>query len=468
MTAEKIFQQFIFWGIWLIIPLVWEIIAGFLSAIIVLVKYLKKKEINIEFYPTVAVLIPAYRSENTIKKCLESVAAQDYPKDRIEIFVIGNGEKDGSFDIFNQFHLEHPEIKIWWHHSPKGKSKALNKGVYGTTASYIINIDSDGWLDKRAIRNVVARFEKDKEVIAITGVILTDPDLIEHTSNKIFKVIRRCEFFEYAESFLAGRNFQSATNTMFTMAGAFSCFRREALMKTQLFNMETVGEDTHMTYQIRKFAGGKIVLCEDAFFYIDPIESIDRLYIQRQRWQRGELEAARLFNQMNTEGLVAFFRKFSMRVLISDHTLAFPRLIWFFAIIYLVFINYPLKLLVGANLLLHIAYATNSFIYMAVSNLYLKKQESTRRYLLKHWYVCLILPIYRFIVYWIRVAGIINSLKTESRWHAPTFKEEISAVKSTIGRIMRKCFPFLFELKKVLNDGDIPYQRTGIREQRPE
>ncbi|MCX7922677.1 MAG: putative glycosyltransferase, exosortase G system-associated [Clostridia bacterium] len=452
MLHNKLFQQFLYWGAWLIIPFLWEIAIGFLSAVLAFIRYYRLKEESADYYPRVSVLIPVYNSQNTLDMCLQSIVEQDYPKDNIEVFLIDNGSKDGSYNIFIDFQEKHPDLKLWWYNSEQGKSKALNKGIFSSSGKYVINIDSDGCLDKNAIKNVVKRFESDDEIACMTGVILIDPGLIQKTKGFFLKMLRVCELFEYSESFLVGRNFQSTFNSMYTLAGAFSCFKREALMKTQMYNCETIGEDTHMTFQIRNFVGGKTVMCENAFFYVDPIENLDKLYIQRQRWQRAELEVASLFTNQHMGGILGFITKPTMRKLVSDHTLTFPRLIWFFAMIYLYFINYPLSLLIGANVLIYISYVLNSFVYLGVSAMYLKQQSDVKRYILKRWYMCFVLPLYRFVVYWVRVAGIINSLTTESRWRTQTFTEEINALKDGAAIRLKGRLPILRQIRKIFNN----------------
>ena len=451
MGNNRLVQQFIYWGAWLIIPFLWEIGSGLVSAVFVLMKYFRKDSATLQFFPRVSILIPVYNSKSTLSACLESIFHQAYPKENLEVFLIDNGSKDGSYDIFTKFQMDYPQLKIWWYTSEQGKSKALNKGIFSSTGKYIINIDSDGCLDKNAVKNVVLKFESDEKISCMTGVVLIDIDLIEKTDRYILKNLRRCELLEYTESFLVGRNFQSITGTMYTLAGAFSCFRREALMKTQMYNSETLGEDAHMTFQIKNFVGGKTILCDNAFFYVDPIESLDKLYTQRQRWQRAELEVASLFTKQHLGGIFDFVMKPSMRKLISDHTLTFPRLIWFFAMIYLYFINYPLNLLIGANVLLYGFYIFNSFLFLGVSSLYLKEQSKVRKYILKHWHYCFILPLYRFLVYWIRIAGTINSLTTESKWRTQTLTEEINAVESNIRGNIKTKFPIFRILRGWIN-----------------
>jgi poly-beta-1,6-N-acetyl-D-glucosamine synthase len=451
MIDGGIWQQLIFWGVWLVIPFIWEIFGGFAAAGIIAVKALSRQDAELTYYPEVTILIPLCNYQASLEACLRSIAGQDYPVGRMEVFLIDNGTTDGSFDVFEKFQAEHSEMRLWWYNSGQGKSKALNKGIFAGTGKYLVNIDSDGWLDKQAVRNIVTRFEADGRVSSMTGVVLTSPEKIEDTHNPLLKIMKICELLEYNESFLVGRSFQSVFNSLHTMAGAFSCFRREVLMKTQMYNPETVGEDAHMTRQVKDFTGGRVTLCENAFFFTDPVDNLDKLYVQRQRWQRGELEVAGLFARKHLGGIWSFMTKPAMRKLISDHTLAFPRLIWLFAMIYLYFINYPLSLLVGANILLYLAYVLNSFLYLGVSSLYLHRQPEMRRYILHRWYMCFLLPLYRFIIYWMRIAGIINSLAGESRWHAKNFSDEVNVVRQGVRHQINSKLRILEKLRNFMN-----------------
>ena len=453
MLDNKIFAQFVFWAVWLIIPLICELAIGFISAIICIVSFANSQsKTNLIYKTDVSILIPVYNSQDTLKKCLESILNQSYPTENIEVILIDNGSKDNSYKIFADFQNQNINIKSWWISSGQGKAKALNKGIFCSTARYVINIDSDGWLHKDAVKNVIRKFEKNSDICCMTGVVLVENDLIEQTENKILKLLRRCEYLEYIESFLVGRNFYSKFNSMYTLAGAFSCFRREVLLKTSMYNFSTVGEDTHMTFQVRNIFEKNIRLCEDAFFYVDPIEDLDKLYTLRQRWQRGQIEVASLYKNYHIGNILNFIKNPFMRIIITDHTLVFPRLIWFFGMIYLYYINYPLGLLISSNLLIYIAYVINSFLYLSVGKLYLKNQKEDKQYLSKYWYMCFFIPIYRFLLYWIRIAGIINSATKQANWKVQNITEERVMIKNIIRRILNRFYPIWNYIYEILND----------------
>ncbi len=445
---HEIVREFLFWGIWLVIPLMVDILTGLSSGYVVFRRFFKRSTVELDFYPHVTILVPIYNSEKTIRSCLKSIANQNYPIKNLQVILINNGPRDNSYDIFCEFQGENPKLRLWWVDSSRGKAKALNKGLYMSQGKYVINIDSDGILDRNAVLKVVEKFENNPDINAMTGAILIDKDLIEKTESMFLRFVQRCELFEYTEAFFIGRGFQSQRNRMFTIAGAFSCFRKDIVLKTQLFNNETLGEDTHMTSQIREFLKGRVALCDEAFFYLDPIENLDRLYTQRQRWQRGQVEVSSLFRDLakkNNRGLKNVL-KYTM---VKDHTLVFPRLIWVFAMMYLVFLDYPLELIVGANIIMYLAYVINSFIYFQVSKLYLKDQRDVVKYMKRHSYVVLLLPLYRFLGFLMRVAGIINSTKEHATWNTKTFSEEKMIVKDR----MRKRLYLYYKVKEWVNDG---------------
>jgi putative glycosyltransferase (exosortase G-associated) len=445
--SRELIRLFVFWGIWLVIPLLVDVLIGVFSGLIVVISYLRRKKTTLEYYPYITILVPIYKSNKTLEGCLQSIVEQTYPIKNIMVILINNGPEDGSHDIFSSIQERHSNLRMRWIDSSQGKSKALNKGLYMAEGKYIINVDSDGVLEKNAILRVVEKFEADQQIYAATGVVLIDDQLIEKTESFALKLMQRCELFEYIESFVVGRGFQSWGNTMFTVAGAFSCYRKDIVLRTQLYNSETLGEDIHMTSQIRNFNKGKIALCEDAFFFVDPIDSWDKLYIQRQRWQRGALEVSSLFNSPSKKQ--KSLKNILQITMLKDHTLVFPRFIWIFAMMYLVFLDYPISMIIGANLIMYFVYVLNSLLYYFVSRLYLKDVDRVSKYVTRHFYIVLILPIYRFVVFFMRLAGIINSAQKYAAWNARTLTEE----RKIVGDRLRGRLKMYFKLKDWINNG---------------
>jgi putative glycosyltransferase (exosortase G-associated) len=336
--------------------------------------------------------------------------------------------------------------------SHQGKSKALNMALLHSKGKYIVHIDSDGVLHKDAIKNLIRRFEAHDNIHCMTGAIFTNPQIIDETKGFKKRLMQKTEFFEYAQAFLAGRNYEAELNSIFTMSGAFSAFRKSTILKTQLYNTETVCEDTHVTFQVRKLLKRKIDLCENAVFYVDPIENFQTLYVQRQRWQRGELEVAHMFPEDDYSIFKGIFHNFMIRLLLYDHTFAFPRMIWYFALICLTFLGYPFRFILISNFLIYLLYTLSAFLYYLNICSYLYWDKKLRRYYARKLLIVFILPAFNFIVYWFRFAGIINSIKGSSSWRTKSFKAECETCRNIISKDFLFVKRALNRIKKVIYD----------------
>lgn len=417
---------------------------------------LKKKIKNRKYrepikYPDITIIIPVYNSEATLENCLESINKSMYPHNMMSVFVVDNGSKDRSYEIFTECQKKFSNLHMWWMNSAQGKSKALNMALFNSKGKYIIHIDSDGIIEETALARVVRKFEQHLDIHSMTGTILIDPKLVEETEGLLMKLTRRCEMFEYFNAFLAGRNYHAEFNTMYTLSGAFSAFRKSSIMKTFLYNTSTVCEDTHVTFQLRELLKQNVTICEDAIFFVDPIESFGKLYTQRQRWQRGQIEVSHMFITDKLKSK-SFFSNFMVRVLMYDHTFAFPRAIWFFALIFLLFINYPIKLIVGSTVIIYLLYSLLAAVYFMVIKGYLVDFEDIKKAYTKQWYVCFLYPLFNFAVFFIRFAGIINSIKTSMTWKTRTLTEEFNDMLAVMKKDFNKIYKLILKARKGVNN----------------
>ena len=159
MIESKVLSQMIFWGVWLVIPLLWEIIGAVAAAMVILVKFLSSRKIRQRgtkhvlplrgggmvasegaraaegataavraraaegataaegamggYCPTVSIIVPVFNSEGTLEGCLRSILEQEYPVDRLEVLLVDNGSKDGSRTAFEQFQTEFGKLRLW-------------------------------------------------------------------------------------------------------------------------------------------------------------------------------------------------------------------------------------------------------------------------------------------------------------------------------------------------------------------
>lgn len=439
-------SEIYFWCAWIIIPILFEIIPAVANSLILLFKRGGRKEQKaLTFIPAITLMIPVYNSAATLYRCLQSVCQSTYPNDKMEIILVDNGSKDNSFEVFQKAQVDFPDLPMWWISSKQGKSKALNKAIFNSEGKYIMNIDSDGVLEPNALMNAVKKFEANSKIDCMTGVILIEPELIDKTKGFFLRQFRKLEFMEYCQAFLAGRNFESQFNSIYTLSGAFSMFRKSVLLKTYLYNTNTICEDTHLTFQIKNNLHRRVYLCDDAVFMVDPIESVNKFYTQRQRWQIGELEVANMFMKKNMKHpLIGFIKNPNIRLIMMDHTFAFPRMIWYFALFALGCINYKFDSIIAAVILIYVLYVFTGFLYYLNILTFLDKFRKLQVYYAKKIGYLVLMPLFNLFAFFVRFAGIINSITRKASWKTYTITEEYHMCEE----VVKKDFSFLFRFRQ--------------------
>lgn len=90
-----------------------------------------------------SVIIPVYKAENTLCKCLDSLLNQ--PHDDVEIILVNDGSPDSSGEICKKYTALHPEI-IYLEKENGGVSTARNMALDVAKGDYITFVDSDDWV----------------------------------------------------------------------------------------------------------------------------------------------------------------------------------------------------------------------------------------------------------------------------------------------------------------------------------
>lgn len=133
-----------------------------------------------------SIIIPAYKVECYIDKCLLSVINQSETKtDLYEIIVVDDGSPDRSGEIAESLLLNKPNTKII-HQKNKGLSEARNEGLKIAKGDYIWFIDSDDWIYENSLRlifDVIS--EKKPDVIKIRAIDYYS-DLCQNSRHKSF------------------------------------------------------------------------------------------------------------------------------------------------------------------------------------------------------------------------------------------------------------------------------------------
>lgn len=98
----------------------------------------------------VSVIVPVYRTEKYIRRCLESLLAQTLSG--MEIIVVDDKGGDGAMDIVRDIKRTHPkgeEIVVVEMPRNSGVAAARNEGLKRASGKYVAFVDSDDWCETR-------------------------------------------------------------------------------------------------------------------------------------------------------------------------------------------------------------------------------------------------------------------------------------------------------------------------------
>lgn len=100
-----------------------------------------------------SIVIPVYKVERYIRKCLDSIFHQNVPSCEYEVIVVNDGTPDNSMLVVNEYEARHANL-IVLHQTNQGLSMARNNGMKLAKGEYIWFVDSDDWLVEGAIKDL--------------------------------------------------------------------------------------------------------------------------------------------------------------------------------------------------------------------------------------------------------------------------------------------------------------------------
>lgn len=112
--------------------------------------------------PLLSVVIPAYKAEKTLPRCLDSVLAQTHRD--LEAVVIDDGSPDRSGEIAADYARRDSRIRVFRQENA-GVSAARNRGLKEARGEYILLADSDDALKPELCAGLLARMEDGVDLV---------------------------------------------------------------------------------------------------------------------------------------------------------------------------------------------------------------------------------------------------------------------------------------------------------------
>lgn len=112
----------------------------------------------------VSVIVPIYKVENYIHKCIDSILRQSYKN--LEIILVNDGSPDTCPQICDDYALKDSRIKVI-HKENGGLSDARNAGLKIATGEWVSFVDSDDWVEPDFIATLLEVAQKNSADISV-------------------------------------------------------------------------------------------------------------------------------------------------------------------------------------------------------------------------------------------------------------------------------------------------------------
>ena len=119
--------------------------------------------------PKISIIIPCYKVEQYISKCLDSIQSQIFQD--WEAICIDDGSPDNTGKILDEYANKDSRIKVI-HQENGGVSNARNKGIDIAIGQYIGFVDPDDWIEYNYYQTLVNAAEKNKADVVQCGYTL--------------------------------------------------------------------------------------------------------------------------------------------------------------------------------------------------------------------------------------------------------------------------------------------------------
>ena len=213
--------------------------------------------------PKVSVIVPIYNTENELPRCIQSI--QDQTFSDIEIILVDDGSTDSCPQICDDYAKHDPRIRVL-HKENGGVSDTRNTGILAARGEYLLQVDSDDYLEKDAVEQLLRGALPGIDLIA-GGHYLVDGEQRRRCSRngledgKIYT----------AKDFII-RSIQ--TNDFWVMPWGYM-YRRKYLLENGLFYKKgIIHEDLYLGLDLQMKAAGIIYLDIPFYNYVKREGSI--------------------------------------------------------------------------------------------------------------------------------------------------------------------------------------------------
>lgn len=121
--------------------------------------------------PLVSIIVPVYRMEQYLPRCMASLLAQTYHN--LEIILVDDGSPDDSGALCDAYAQRDPRVRAV-HQGNGGPSAARNAGIDVARGSLLTFVDPDDWVHVELVAHLVSLLANTDADLAVCRFVRTD------------------------------------------------------------------------------------------------------------------------------------------------------------------------------------------------------------------------------------------------------------------------------------------------------
>lgn len=193
-----------------------------------------------------SIIVPIYKVEHYLRKCVDSLLCQDLPQDEYEIVLVDDGSPDNCGDICEEYAGRFSQVRVI-HRENGGLSAARNSGIEVAQGQFVQFVDSDDYLDPNVLKALIEKMEKEQLDMLRFNYQNVNEQYVVFEPNKVSK-----PFVDYRDEVCDGLVF-------LTERLGFGCYAWQFIVRRELlegctFKEGIYFEDTEWTPRILKKA----------------------------------------------------------------------------------------------------------------------------------------------------------------------------------------------------------------------
>lgn len=227
----------------------------------------------------VTLIIAARNEEQNLKKCLDAVLAQNYPKEKLEIIVVDDHSEDQTLEIIRSYSEKNKNIKcLLLPENTIGKKSAITNAIAISKGDLIVTTDADCEMGVEWLSTLVSFYKKSEAKMIVGPVAFQDED-------SVFKKMQSLEFMALIACGGASLYFKKAI----MCNGANLAFEKSVFQEVKGFDekdKKASGDDVLLMYKINEIHPGKVKFLKNkqAIVCTKAQETIGQFSKQRKRW----------------------------------------------------------------------------------------------------------------------------------------------------------------------------------------